>query len=268
MLFNSENFIPPEKTFMTARYPWILKAFALLLICFISACAVFKGERGFSRNGLTVTFRSINHLDDVQNLEFSYPIRLSEKKVRNHLLSLWHQDIVSPKGKPKAVFSLDEAATLTPLFATVFKKVKPGKYLHFKFKSAGGLIEGQVFATAKKIHWHFLKINNRNFSNDPLRIRKPTWKLVRMRGQNYQRLQTGGFKKAIKNRIIADIDLPFPKQRYSSTAKPDNSPKNEEFQLGKNLNTLQKLLDTGLINEEEYQKKKAFLLDQYFEDRS
>ena len=108
----------------------------------------------------------------------------------NHLLSLWHQRIVSPR-KPKPVFYLEEAAKLAPHLSTVLKKVKPGKYLNFEFQSSKGLIEGQVFATAKKLHWRFLKIHNEGFSNDPLRIRTPTWKLARMPGQTYQKLQSG-----------------------------------------------------------------------------
>lgn len=247
----------------------IWKIFTLFLACFISSCAVFKEERNFSRNGLTVTFRSLNSLDDVQYIAFRYPIILSKQQVSNHLLSLWHQNIVSP-GKPKPVFSLDDVATLAPLFRTALKKVEPGKYLHFEFQSSGGITEGQVFATAKKIHWRFLKINNKIYSNDPLRIREPTWKLVRMHGQVYQKLNTGGFKKALKNRIIADINLPFPKQRYQSRPTIKTSPENftqpnaEKAELKTKLDTLQNLLDLGLIDETEYEKKKKSLLQQYF----
>ena len=67
------------------------------------------------------------------------------------------------RGKPKPVFYLEEAAKLAPLLSTALKKVKPGKYLNFEFQSSKGLIEGQVFATAKKLHWRFLKIHNDAF---------------------------------------------------------------------------------------------------------
>ncbi|MEC8957406.1 MAG: hypothetical protein VX495_03320, partial [Nitrospinota bacterium] len=197
---------------MTVRHPLTAIFFFLSLIFFIGACAVFKEERNFSKSGLTVTFRSLNALDDVQNIRFQYPIILSEENIRNHLLSLWYQDIVSPRG-PRPVFSPAVVSKLVPLFKTVLRKVKPGKYLHFMYQASRGLTEGQVFATAKNIHWRFFKINGVVYSNDPLRIRKPTWKLVRMHGQSYQRLRTGGFEKTIKNRIIANINLPFPKHK-------------------------------------------------------
>ena len=205
---------------MTVRHPLIAKIFSLSLIFFIGGCALFKGERTFSKSGLTVTFRSLNALDDIQNIRFRYPIILSEANIRNHLLSLYYQDIVSPR-QPRPVFSPSVGSKLAPLFKTVLKKVKPGKYLHFMYQASRGLTEGQVFATAKNIHWRFFKINGVVYSNDPLRIREPTWQLVRMHGQSYQRLRTGGFEKTIKNRIIANINLPSPKHKYPSrsTAK-------------------------------------------------
>ena len=203
---------------MTVRHPLIAKIFSLSLIFFIGGCAVFKGERTFSKSGLTVTFRSLNALDDIQKIRFRYPIILSEANIRNHLLSLYYQDIVSPR-QPRSVFSPSVGSKLAPLFKTVLKKVKPGKYLHFTYQASRGLTEGQVFVTAKKIHWRFFKINGVVYSNDPLRIRKPTWQLVRVPGQSYQKLRTGGFEKTIKNRIIANKNLPSPKHKYPSRSK-------------------------------------------------
>ena len=208
---------------MTVRHPFIAKIFSLSLIFFIGGCALFKGERTFSKSGLTVTFRSLNALDDIQNIRFRYPIILSEANIRNHLLSLYYQDIVSPR-QPRPVFSPSVGSKLAPLFKTALKKVKPGKYLHFTYRASRGLTEGQVFATAKNIHWRIFKINGVVYSNDPLRIRKPTWQLVRMHGQSYQKLRTGGFEKTIKNRLIANINLPTPKNKYPSRSKTKSFP--------------------------------------------
>jgi len=209
---------------MTVRHPSIAKIFSLLLIFSIGGCALFKEERNYSKGGLTVTFRSLNALDDVQNIKFRYPTILSEANTRNHLLSLWYQDIVSPR-EPRPVFSRRVASKLAPLFKTVLSKVKPGKYLHFTYQASRGLTEGQVFATAKNIHWRIFRINGVVYSNDPLRIRKPTWQLVRMHGQSYQKLRTGGFEKTIKNRIIANINLPFPKNKYPSQSTKKSFPR-------------------------------------------
>ena len=209
---------------MTVRHPLIAKFFSLSLIFFIGGCVLFKEERTFSKSGLTITFRSLNALDDVQNIRFRYPIIVSEANIRNHLLSLYYQDIVSPR-QPRSVFSPSVGSKLAPLFKTVLKKVKPGKYLHFTYQASRGLTEGQVFVTAKNIHWRIFKINGVVFSNDPLRIRKPTWQLVRMHGQSYQKLRTGGFEKTIKNRLIANINLPTPKHKYPSRSTAKSFPR-------------------------------------------
>ena len=249
--------------------PKIWKIFAFSLAFFITSCAALKPEKTYSKNGLTVTFRSLNALDDIQSIKFLYPIILSEKQVLNQVLSLWHNNIISP-GKPKPVFSFEEGTRLAPLFSKALKKVEPGKFLNFEFQSSKGLIEGQVFATAKKLHWHFLKIHDENFSNDPLRIRKPTWKLVRMPGQTYQKLQSGSFIKIVKNRIIANINLPLPKQRSKPRPTTRPSPKTPiqsesgKLQLKSKLDALRKFLDVGIIDKVEYEKKKASLMNQYF----
>ena len=209
---------------MTVRHPLMAKIFSLSLIFLIGGCALFKGERTFSKSGLTVTFRSLNALDDIQKIRFRYPIILSEANIRNHLLSLFYQDIVRPR-QPKPVFSRRVGSKLAPLFKTVLKKVKPGKYLHFTYQASRGQTEGQVFVTAKKIHWRIFKINGVFYSNDPLRIRKPTWRLVRRYGQSYQKLRTGGFEKIIENRIIANINLPIQKHKNPSGSKTKSFPR-------------------------------------------
>ena len=210
---------------MTVRHPLIAKIFSLSLIFFLGGCALFKGERTFSKSGLTGTFRSLNALDDIQKIRFRYPIILSEANIRNHLLSLYYQDIISPR-QPRPVFSPSVGSKLAPLFRTALKKVKPGKYLHFTYRASRGVTEGQVFTTARKIHWRIFKINGVVYSNDPLRIRKPTWQLVRMfGGQDYQKLRSGGFEKTIKNRLIANINLPIPKHKYPSRSKTKSFPR-------------------------------------------
>jgi hypothetical protein len=257
---------------MIVLHPKTWKILAFSLAFFITSCAAFKPEKTFSKNGLTVTFRSLNALDDIQSIKFLYPIILSEKQVLNQVLSLWYNNIISP-GKPKPLFSFEEGTRLAPLFSKALKNVEPGKFLNFEFQSSKGLIEGQVFATAKKLHWHFLKIHDENFSNDPLRIRKPTWKLVRMPGQTYQKLQSGSFIKIVKNRIIADINLPLPNQRSQPrpstrpSLKTPNQSENKKLTLKSKLDALKKFLAVGIIDKIEYIKKKESLMKQYFEVR-
>ena len=203
---------------MTVRNSFV----ALLIFIAISGCAALtKEEKNYTKNGLTISFRSINYLNDVQNIKFIYPIILSEKNIRNHLLSLYYQDIVRPR-KPKPVFSRAAVEEMAPQFKTVMSKVKPRKYLHFEYQARGGITEGQVFATKKKLYWDIFRINGVAYSNSPLRIVKPTWKLVRAPRQTYQTLYTGTLETVVKNRIIANINMPFPRKRFQSS--PSKNP--------------------------------------------
>ena len=194
--------------------------FLSLAIC--GCAAIAKEEKNYTKNGLTISFRSINYLNDVQNIKFIYPIILSEKNIRNHLLSLYYQDIIRPR-KPRPVFSRDAVEEMAPLFRTVMRKVKPRKYLHFEYQAREGVTEGQVFATKKKLYWDIFRINGVAYSNNPLRIVKPTWKLVRAPGHSYQTLYNGTLETVVKNRIIANIKMPFPRKRFQSRSKDPSS---------------------------------------------
>ena len=119
---------------MIVLHPKTWKIFAFSLAFFITSCATFKPEKTFSKNGLTVTFRSLNALDDIQSINFRYPIILSEKQVLNHVLSFWHNNIISP-GKPKPVFSFEEGTRLAPLLSKALKKVESPKKVFKKVKS-------------------------------------------------------------------------------------------------------------------------------------
>ena len=194
--------------------------FLSLAIC--GCAAIAKEERNYTKNGLTISFRSIHYLNDVQNIKFIYPIILSEKNIRNHLLSLYYQDVVRPR-KPRPVFSRTAVEEMAPLFRTVMRKVKPRKYLNFEYQAREGITEGQVFATKKKLYWDIFRINGVAYSNNPLRIVKPTWKLVRAPRQRYQTLYTGTLETVVKNRIIANIKMPFPRRRFQSEPKNKSS---------------------------------------------
>ena len=204
---------------MTVRHSF---AIVFLSLAIFGCASITKKEKNFSKNGLTISFRSIHYLDNVQNIKFIYPIILSEKNIRNHLLSLYFQDIVRPR-KPRPVFSRVEVDEMAPLFKTVMRKVKPGKYLHFEYQTREGDTEGQVFATKNKLYWDIFRINGVAYSNNPLRIVKPTWKLVRAPGHSYQTLYNGTLETVVKNRIIADFKMPFPRQRFQSQRKKSPS---------------------------------------------
>ncbi len=249
---------------MKSNHLLIRNALVISLVIFSFACGTFKEEKTYSKNGLTVTYRSFSRFGGgIKNETIRHPIEIPKELLSNHLLSLRHRKI-DPPGRPRPVFSEEDAQGLSPLFVTAFRKIKPEKYLHFEYRSPRGLIEGDAFASADKIHWRLLTINGKVYSNDPLRIRKPTWKLVRTKGQKFQMVKTAIDQKPQENWIIADFQLSKPRRKTRSNFSSESSSKSSQSpRLRKKLKTLKDLYEDGLINEEEYQKKKEKLLDRH-----
>ena len=124
---------------------------------------------------------------------------------------------------------------------------------------------GDIFASIDKMHWRLLKINGVIFSNDPLRLRKPTWKLVRTRGQTFHKVSTAISQKFQKNWILANFKLPEIKRPLtipsSSTIRQKTIKASE---LKQKLKTLKSLFDEGLIDQKEYREKKKKVMNQNF----
>ena len=102
-----------------------------------------------------------------------------------------------------------------------------------------------------------------------MRIRKPTWKLVRTRGQKYQIVETAVDQKPRENWIIANFKLVASKRKLSShhslmhSTVPSRKKISQDLVLKKKLKTLKDLLDGGLIDKLEYGKKKENLLNKH-----
>ena len=254
---------------MSINYLLTRNALFILFIILFNACETFKEERTYSKNGLTVTYRSFSRFGgDIQNYRIQHPIKISVELVNIHLLSLWHRKI-DPPGKSKPVFLQKDVEDLSPLLIKAFRKIKPNKYLHFKYQSPKGWTEGDVFSSTDKIHWRLLKINGEVYSNDPLKIRKPTWKLVPIRGQKFQTIKTATDQKPQENWVVADFQLPEPnlKDRFNSSSGPSSNSYRGNIsrkpELRKKLEILKELFEDGLIDQREYQKKKERLLNQH-----
>ncbi len=244
-------------------------ALFILFIVLFSACGTFKEEKTYSKNGLTITYRSLSRFgSEIQNYRVQHPINVSVELVNTHLLSLWHRQI-DPPGRPKPVFSQKDAEDLSPLLTKAFQKIKSNKYLHFEYKSPKGWTEGDVFSSTDKIHWRLLKINGEVYSNDPLKLRKRTWKLVRTPGQKFQIIKTDIDQKPLENWVVSDFQLPEPnlKDRFNSSSDSPPKPSREDIsrkpELRNKLKILRELFEDGLINEKDYQNKKERLLNQH-----
>ena len=237
----------------------VLKILLLSLILIFGGCETFSKERKYSKNGLTVTYRSLARFgSEITRYRVTPSSNITAETVSSHLLSLLHRRI-QPPGKAKPIFSQKQVDSFSPLLAKALRKAPPNRYLHFEFQSSTGWTEGDVFTSVNKLHWRLLKIEGEGYSNDPLRLRKPTWKLVRARGQRFHKVNMGaGRQKSQENWVIATVGLKAPKRR--ATSPKQNLHK---FGLKRKIKALKELLDDGIIGKKEYQQKKKILLNQH-----
>lgn len=252
-----------------------------ILLLFASGCASLEDPPNYSKKGLSVTFPRLSDIaaaneeevGELDDFEIDHPIRLSEDLVRNQLLSLWYRN-VDPRGKARPVFTAKEAEQLSPLFRAALNKVNGSEYIRFEYESRGGMIEGEVFGTIGKIHWRINRIQDVYFSDDLLSSRD-TWNLVRrIRSQYLRKEKTAVLTLTRKNWIINDRNLPYTKRKPGAEVVPPSpvrkkptqsrpSKQLEDPELKRKLMSLKQLKDEGLINEEEYRRKKEELLNQY-----
>ncbi len=260
---------------------YFFKIGLLLGFCLsLGACKSLEKDRTFNKPGMTVSFLRLYELDeDLEDFQIDHPVEISTEQVRNHLLSLYYQDISKPGEKGRAVFSIEDAKNLASGLKVALNRVEEGDYIYFGFQAEKGVTEGELFSSVGKVHYRFLRINGVDYSNHFLGTSAPTWRLVRRTsGQTIYKEKTGLLKVTRENWIIVDIKLPpFKRTPVSAVRKshsprvvPGNSPvsrkkpNSRQSQLKEKLRSLKELYEKGLIDERDYQKKKNEILNQNF----
>ncbi len=247
----------------------------------MGACKTLDKDRTFNKPGMTVSFLRLYELDeDLEDFQIDHPVEISTEQVRNHLMSLFYQDISKPEQKGRPVFSTNDAKKLATSVRAALSRVEDGDYIYFGFQAEKGVTEWQMFSSVGKVHWRFLRINGVDYSNHFLGTSDPTWRLVRRTsGQSIYKEKTGLIKVTKENWIIVDIKMPkFTRKERARTRKSASTPtapsKKPGDQLKKSapqagqikekLKSLKELYENGLIDERDYQKKKNEILNQNF----
>jgi hypothetical protein len=258
-------------------------AFLIAIILYISltACGTFKKEKTLKSDNLTVSYRSFNRLGpDFGAINPDHPVSVSEKQVQVHLLALNYKPFKA-RSKVAPVFTKDQIKEVSRLLTKGLNRADPQKFLHFELKAPKGMTEGDVFAADGYIHWRIWSINGVDYSNDPLGIRKKTWRLILSpAGHRYFNSSSSAGQKKKQNWIVADFDIAkFQNRRKtkrklstkSSNRTSQNNSKSEKPQVSNELNKtikeklilLKQLFDQGLINQEEYNKKKKEVMKRF-----
>ncbi len=254
---------------------------AVLLYISLAACGTLKKEKTLKSENLTVSYRSFNRLGpDYEAINPNHPVQISEKQVQVHLLALDYKPFKA-RSKTLSVFTKDQIKEVSRLLTKGLNRADPQKFLHFELKTAKGITEGDIFAADGYIHWRIWTINGVDYSNDPLGIRKKTWRLIPSpAGHRYFNSSSSAGQKKKQNWIVADFDISkhqnrrktkrklspqSPKEVSRNTLKTEKSQTSNKLDksIKEKLILLKQLFDQGLINEEEYNKKKKEVMKRF-----
>ncbi len=257
----------------------IASGIAIFLCIILSACGTFKKEKILKSDNLTVSYRSFNRLGpDYGSISPNHPVQISEKEIETHLHLLEYKPF-KPRSKVIPVFSKDQIIEASRLLTKGLNRAEPQKFLHFELRTSKGKTEGDVFAADGYIHWRIWKINGVDYSNDPLGIRKKTWRLIpKPAGHRYFISSSAGGQKKKQNWIVANFYISKYKTKrkinvkrkvsqkpatQSLKAKPPQISNESGRSIKEKLILLKQLFDQGLINEEEYNKKKEEVMKRF-----
>jgi hypothetical protein len=267
------------KYFKFERRTFINALILVFTLGLLSNCATEPKERKLEVEGFTLMYKAQKSANsEVKNISIDHPVKISVEAMTAQLLSLKYKELAL-FGKNKAIFSVKDINSIARLMAKALARSPSDKLVYFELEAAGGLTKGQLFHSKKMLHWRFSKISGRNFnlSNrgaSGFRGKGTIWKMIPQRGQALKKTK-GIFSVTWDNWLVSKLKLPMTKglQKRKKTyikeklkePKPSQAPSrpSSDSVVEEKLKTLNDLKRKGLINENEYQKRKQAILDRY-----
>ena len=208
--------------FQFIKYKVIYLIFFFLFV-FLNSCGTLKKEKLFKSKGLTISYRSFNRLGpDYVHINPNHPVKISAQEIEAQLKALEYKPF-KPRSKLAPVFSKDRVKKVVHLLKKGLNQANQQNYLHFELITPKGMTEGDVFSANGFIHWRIWKINGVHYSNDPLGIRKKTWKLIpKSSGNRYFVSSVSDVKKEKQNWIVVNFDILTKKQEKKIALGPTN----------------------------------------------
>jgi len=239
-----------------------------LVICMLAGCAA--NERVFKKGDLTLIYRhKTTSSAELKDIELAHPLKISQKKVADQLLSLAykHNAILS---KGKLIFTRQQAEKHSKIIAKALNKASPNNVIYIEMDSEKGTTVVELFASYDKLNWKFDAIHGIRYSKNKLKGWGSTWRLIPQKGQSLFASQKLLGTKTWDNWIVAELELPEKKLRKKKRSKKRSAKtkKTAPVEIGpelvEKLKFLKHLKEKGLIDNEEYKRKRRNLLDQYF----
>ncbi|MGV7219914.1 MAG: SHOCT domain-containing protein [Nitrospinales bacterium] len=249
----------------------LLFILSVLILCLVTtSCAT--NEKTYSKGSLALSFRNKTaSVAELKALDLVHPIIVTPSLMEAHLLRLayTHNALLS---KGKRIFTREEALTLSKVLAKALKKASPNKIVYFELDSKNGDITVELFASENKLHWLFTTIHGIRYAKNMLRGWGSTWRMIPQKGQSHFTSEKILGTKTWDNWIVSNLTLPETKKRKSKkkkrskkrTTKTNQAPPVDiNPELEEKLKFIKQLKDKGLIDEEEYKRKRKDLLDKH-----
>ena len=262
-------------THKTKKYylPHLGIIFFLIFATLLTSCSV--PQKRLEKDGLTLIYLQKSEFSLTSNkLRMQHPIKISNKQVINHLLSMSYKELTF-FSKKKYIFSSKDVLEIAPLIKKALNRMKASKILYYEVESPKGKTTGTVFQNKGKINWIFESIKGMRFLNSNSN-RGSTWVLLPNNGQKYSQEHSILGNNQQQNWIVSKLDLAKKSRRVLKSRLQKKSPKkrsiarhdrkelkkirSNQVELKKRLQFLKDLHNKQLIDDNEYAQKKKELL--------
>lgn len=262
---------------------------AILIVLAFASCSSTQKSAGkeLTTENLTLTYIDKAQAgSDISKLNLEHPSPLSEQQMVFHMVALRYESS-SLFGTAGPVFTKEDIQNTKRLLTKTLHKAHAQNIIGFEVESDKGTTKGELFASGGKLHWRLFEIQGvkHSLTRNQMARYGTAWQLVPGEGQRFYVTDKLLGSKQWKNWIEAKIDLSAPKnlkparpgkQRVQSgtvEAKPSpapriapkpTAPEKNTAALEKKLKFLKHLREKQLIDQQEYERKRKDLLDQYF----
>ena len=114
--------------------------FFLICTTLLTSCSV--PQKRLEKDRLTLIYLPKLEFTLTSNkLEMQHPIKISNKQVVNHLLSMSYEEL-SLLGKKKYIFPSNDVLEIAPLITKALNRIKANKVLYYEVESPKGKTAG------------------------------------------------------------------------------------------------------------------------------
>jgi hypothetical protein len=274
-----------SKTTGHFQIPFIVAIITVLVLAGCSSTHKSAGKT-LTTEDFTLTYTDKAQAGrEIDTLNLEHPLSITERQMVFHMVALTFENY-SLLGEARPVFTKDDINKTKRLLTKALDKAHPKNIIGFKVESEEGTTQGELFSTKGKLHWRFFEIRGVRYtlSRNQVTQQGPAWRMVPMKGQRFHVTDQLLGSKKWTNWIEAIINLPAPAnlkmapankkspgpgtaQSAPPSTQPGPSisttPGKNVADLEEKLKFLKYLYENQLIDEQEYQKKRKDLLDQY-----